>query len=236
MDQTINFSYINKLLMDWINCIQYPLLTCRKILKLKSNNEKFYISFRIWITSFVMSFCLEFPILYYHGINKEYSFYISYTLIGTFSLILSSFILHITLLLFNIKSKYNEIFVVYSVIIGTYAPFLLLSSYINIFGVVHFLSVIKSKSPDNLKAFYYLFKESINNIDIHFYLISHILKTLNIILLSITSVLLSYIIMEIYNCSKLKSLVIIAFSQIILILPLLLLSFFKNLIIYFYLK
>jgi hypothetical protein len=144
MTKKTDYYYMYNLIIDWIECIQSPLLTCRKILKLKSIKEKHYISFKIWITSFLISFCLEFPIFYHHGVREEYSFYISYTIIGIFTLILSSLTLHIALLLFNIKSIYNEIFIISSIIIGTYAPFLLLTSYINIYGIVHYLSIINT--------------------------------------------------------------------------------------------
>lgn len=230
------FKFI-ELFIDWFECVISPIKTCRKILNSAiSDKEKIYSSFCIWFIAFILSFGLEIPIYYYYGLGREYSFYISYTIFGFFYLLIQSLFIHIILLTFRIKSKYIGTFIIYSVIIGGYSPFYLLLNYPNTFKVIIFLKTLKNQHIDilnNIKQGIDIFNKIELPQSVMF--VSLITGIFGIILFSMTGVFLSYLIMETYNCNKFKSFLTITFAQILLLFPLMVLTFMKYTILYSYL-
>lgn len=76
------------IIVDWFECIQSPMNTCRNVLDLAVlDKEKIKYTLRIWVAALLLSFCLELPIYIYYGTRNEYSFYIIYVVIGFFILL-----------------------------------------------------------------------------------------------------------------------------------------------------
>jgi hypothetical protein len=230
------FNYFNSFLalfINWLDCIRRPIITCHKIFNLAiSDNEKIKFALQIWIIGFLISLCLEMPIYYYYGLRMENSYIFPYLIYGFICLILSSLFMHISLLLFKIKSNFVDTLIIYSVFIGSYSPFILLLSYPIFCNYVLLIKTIKNQNIDILNNIYQLGniinKEKYYSVTI----ISAITNTFSIILFCILGVLSSISIMERYNSDKFNSFMSITFFQSAFILPLALFSILKILILY----
>jgi hypothetical protein len=225
------------LFVNWFECIINPIITCRKFLNSSiPDREKINLSLCIWFVGFILSFGLEIPIYYYYGLANEYSFYISYTIIGFFYLLIQSLFFHIVLIIFRIKSKYIDTLIIYSVIIGAYSPFYLLSSCPNTIKNIQLIRTIKSNHIDILNNIMQGM-DMLNNTKLptSVIFVSSIISIFILILFSIMGVFLSYLIMERYACKKFKSFLTITFAQLIIIFPLILLTLLKSIMLYSYL-
>jgi hypothetical protein len=219
--------------VDWFDCIRSPLKSCRKILiSAIPDKEKIIFASRIWIIAFLLSFALELPLYFYIGIHIEKPFVFSYLAYGFLLIFIASFIMHIVLRAFGIQSIFHETFIIYSILMGSYSPFLLLLSYPVQINNALLITEIKNGHIPSLNALPLLFYNKINYEPL-IVIVSSFMNILSGMLNLIIVVLLLYAIMDRYNSNKFRTLLSITFFQIFL-LPYLFPFMIKDVILLFY--
>jgi len=220
-------SFLKNLIYNWLYCIFNPYRSCRNIVieKQITDIEKIQYAFGIWVTAFMLTVSLEIPIFSFFQIewgNPE--FYIPYICIGFLYFILTCTLFHLWLLIFRIPSKIIDTFLIYSILFGSFSPFILLGMYPLTIKNYYILKEFRAHAYD-LMFLYNNFKEISDNID-KIFIISITLPLTNIIsnILSYSlGVLFCLFIIEKYNSTKVKTFICVTFSQIVFLLPPLLL-------------
>lgn len=229
------YEFLISFWVDWVDCIQSPLVTCRRILDSAiSDKEKILFAFHTWFIAFLLSLSLEIPIYYNYGIKLEKSFIFSYCVSGFIILIIYSFLMHFCFLVFRIKSKFIETLVIYTSLMGAYSPFILLLGYPSIFYNVLLIKAIKDKHIEILGNIH-LFNDIIKKVNYNIFIVitSSFRSLLNTILLTIIAVLMSYAIIERYNSSKFRTLLSITSIQMSLV-PYMVSFLIKDIILFMY--
>lgn len=219
--------FLKTLIYNWLYCIFNPYKSCKNLVieKQISDIEKIQYAFGIWLAAFILTVSLEVPIFSFFQVEwSNPKFYIPYFCIGFIYLILASTVLHIGLLIFRIKSKLTDTFLIYSILFGSFSPFILLGMYPLIIRNYYLLQTFKAHDY-NLIYLHKNFIEINNNIDKIFMIsitvpVSYIFS--NILSCSL-GVLLCLTVIERYNSPKIKTFLCITFSQTVLLVPPLLL-------------
>lgn len=221
--------FLKNQIYNWLYCIFSPYKSCRNILieKQITDIEKIQYAFGIWLVAFLLTVSLEIPIFSFFQIEwGSPKFFIPYFVIGFLYLIVTSTFFHLGLLIFRIPSKLSETFLIYSILFGSFSPFILLGMYPLTLKNLYILKIFKEHNYDFIYL-YNNFKTISNNFD-KIFIISLIFPITNIfsnVLACSLGVLLCLIIIEKYRSSRVKTFICVTISQTaFLILPLLLLK------------
>lgn len=218
--------FIKNIIYNWLHCVFNPYNSCRDIVieKQITDIEKIQYAFGNWLVAFLFTIILEIPVFsFFHIEWASPQFIIPFFGIGFLYLIVASAFFHLGLLVFKIPSKLTDTFFIYSSLIGSFSPFILLGIYPLVLKNINLLKIFKANNYD----FNYLFNniKIINdNFDknIIITIIGPIGSIISNILTCSLGVLLCLIIIEKYNSEKLRTFICVTFSQtIFLILPLL---------------
>jgi len=228
--------FLKNLIYNWLYCIFNPLSSCRYIVieKRITEIEKIQYAFGIWLTAFMLTVSLEIPIFSFFKVEwVNPKFYIPYLCIGFIYMILVCACLHFWLKIFRIPSKLNDTFLIYSILFGSFSPFILLGMYPLIIKNYFILKVFKEHDYDLMWLFNNL--KSVNN-DIDNIFVIYISMPISNIITHIIScsltVLFCLFIIEKYNCAMVKTFICVTFSQILFLLPpLLLLKIFEYFVV-----
>jgi hypothetical protein len=226
---------------NWLSAIFNPYRLSRNLVieKQVTDNEKIQFAFGIWVIASFLTIALQIPIFTLFRVEvKDPLFYIPFFAIRLFSFIIACIILHIGLLLFRIPSRLIDTFTMYSIILGSFAPFILLSMYPLNIKIIYFLKAFKSANYD-FNYIFHNFKEI--NQELEKLTVIYIATPISTVIQSLLScslgVLLCLVIIEKYNANKLIVFMSVTFAQTTLVvLPLLLLKMVEFFIILLNLK
>jgi hypothetical protein len=107
----------------WLQCAARPVATLNNIL-LEENVDNYLLkTTKVWIPSLLISLIISFPVLKLYGIEwNNVGFHLCTWTTTITALVITAFIFHQILLWLKLKSAFVCTFMIYSVLVTTYAP------------------------------------------------------------------------------------------------------------------
>jgi hypothetical protein len=222
----------------WLDCLGKPYVTCRKVLR-KSSSEKMVQFLRLWLVYSLISLTLQFPVYSIVGIDvKNVGFHLPNLLLLLLMQLLLGLAVHIGLRIYKIPSKFADTLTIYSVMIGSFSPFINLLIYPVTISAFQTLKSIKLSNPNFQEALKKYFESS--QIPEHFsfvytytIVIAPFLGLLSFLLIT----LFSRMVAERYHSEKYRTFSAINFSIYVLnIIPLFFLILIYHFVVYVFIS
>lgn len=211
-------------LILWTRCVASPAAAAREVLNSELDDRtKMRISLRILLTALAISFVLQLPVHSVYGFKIE--FYLFGTLTSALSVYLMALMFYFGFRIFRIRMKFVDVFICYTIVIGTYTPAILFTNYAGNIATIEAVKKFKEKNltfRDGVVDYFISISSNEPN-ELASWLIN--LSTLVLFFLSmILLVIFSNVLTKWYDLSKSRTYSSVTFSLMVLSFPILIVT------------
>jgi hypothetical protein len=128
----------------WMNCIQRPQSICEQILDSKlSEQKKIGKALRVWAVGFTLTMAVQIPLHYSLGIELDGKFQLASFVLLLFQMVVFVAVLQLGFRMCKIQSKFSDILIMYSIMVGSFMPLLAFIGYPAAFKLLTEISHLK---------------------------------------------------------------------------------------------
>jgi hypothetical protein len=130
MADELSLEKIFGFLLDWTIAIVHPIDTCRRLLSMSDERERFQAILKLWLASVVISIVAYLPVSHKYGIDLNTVGFDACFLLGfTAILVASGFAIQIGLRLRHVSSRLSDVLAMYTAYFVCYEPLCIVASY-----------------------------------------------------------------------------------------------------------
>lgn len=209
-DWKANLQFVWESVNDLFDTIMHPRDKANAILEIAYSDKKEANTraLHIWTTALAISIILQIPLHIYYGVKLNILFFLVSCITQLLFLVVGIFSVYYGLALFKVRIPYNDLFIIYATIIGSYSVFLTIAMFPNQLDSLGAIVAAKKQGMDLIETLKYRAHININNAktltsDIYL-LYSNLSSNVLLILSSITTVIVSKKIASRYSLPKHK--------------------------------
>ena len=126
-----SFELVINEFVQWLDCIRKPNETAQRILdSSRSDNEKIARALRMWLLVFSITLILQLPMYAFVGIDvADFGFHLPNFLFELMVMMVIGASMHAGLRILKCPSVFSDTLVMYTVAVGSFAPFSVLLLY-----------------------------------------------------------------------------------------------------------
>jgi hypothetical protein len=107
----------------WLQCVVRPVPMLNRVLLETTDEKRLSAAQKVWVPSLIISLIVSFPVLKVYGIEwDEVGYHVCIWMITIVNYVATAFIVHQFLLALKLKTEFVPTLVIYTIILGTYAP------------------------------------------------------------------------------------------------------------------